>query len=207
MASGAGARPTSDYLGNSWVKSGWSCEQSVHIERPRCQRLGGQQDSQRVKVVPADIADVDSVTNPALRAPQTADGLAADPQPMLFPQLLSQMAVVEAHVQRGHQLGDGLSRLGIQAPGRGPAPTTMSESRRPSALKSPPQPPGLAQAELQRVRDLSCRHPAGAERLEQPGALQLPSAQREGLHRGRTFSRSRYPRTFSCSNSKRLQTA
>ena len=72
---------------------------------------------------------------PALLAPQTPDGLATEDQAVLLAQFLGQMAVVEAHVARGHQAKRRRPRGARQAAGRGPAPIAMSKPAGPRASK------------------------------------------------------------------------
>jgi hypothetical protein len=96
--------------------------------------------------------------------------------------------------------GRGISRSGSRRPGR-PAATAMRQATGAVGFKAPLQPPHLAQAEPQGLSSLARGDPATTRGLYQSGTLQLLPAQREGLHGGRTFSRSSYPRTFSCSSS------
>lgn len=69
----------------------------------------------------------------------------------------------------------------------GPLRLVLTPSQKPTDLIAAGEEFGQA------LGHLPCGHPSSTEGFEQSGAMHFLSAQREGLHRGRTFSRSSYP--------------
>lgn len=82
--------------------------------------------------------------------------------------------------------------------------TAVREGGGPGGFEAPLQPSRLAEAQPQRLGQLPRGDPSGTGGFQQPGPMHLFPAHREGLHRRRTFSRSSYPRTVSCSSGRSL---
>src|SRR6267143_909148 len=120
---------------------------------------------------------------------------------VLLTEFLCQVRVVEAHVHCLHQVGDLLAHGICQPPRRRPPATAMPQGEDPPSLEAPLESLDLSDTETQRRRRLAIGDPARADRLQQPGTMQLLPAQRESLHGGMTLSRSSYPMTFSRSTS------
>ena len=130
------------------------------------------------------------VGGPAQGDPHSPDGGPADGQRVPLLELLGEMHVIEALVGRGHQAHDLLDQRGRQAPWRGSTAAAMEQA--PHALGAHPllETSELTDADLQRPRAFGIRDLAGQGRFDQPGPRHFLPAHREGLHEGRTFSRS-----------------
>jgi hypothetical protein len=92
------------------------------------------------------------LSGPAERLAETAHGLPADRQAVLFAQLLGQMAVIEADVARRHARRHGLLHLDREPPARGPAAASECEPAVPRTRCRAPLRSSLGQVHLREHR-------------------------------------------------------
>jgi hypothetical protein len=118
---------------------------------------------------------------PELLAP-AAHRLARDAQSMLLPELLGQVGVVEADLDRAQEPDHGFPYGGRQVPRGGPTPVTVREGAGAALLKPAPEPPDLPNRDSEGDGDLGVRQPPAAQGFRQPRPMQFFPAQREGLH-------------------------
>ena len=101
---------------------------------------------------------------------------------MLLAELLGQVRVVEADVERGHEAHHGGAERHGQAPGRG-APAVAVHKRAGAPRFEPPlEAPQVAHRDSERRRDLRVLEPPATQPFQQPWPMQFLSAQRESLH-------------------------
>jgi len=127
---------------------------------------------------------------PAERQSDPAHGRAAHGQRVELLQLLREVHIVEARIGRRHQPHDVRAQGGGTPPARGLAPAAMHQPAHALAPEAGLESLELPHAHTQRAGTLLVRDLAGQGGLDQPGPRHFLPAHREGLHEGRTFSRS-----------------
>jgi hypothetical protein len=105
-------------------------------------------------------------------------------------QFLGEVDVVEAHVGGRHERDDLRAQRGGQSARRRLAAAPMPEALQAVATEPRLEALELAHGQSQRPGPFLVRDLAGQRGLDEAGAWHFLSAHREGLHEGRTFSRS-----------------